>query len=116
MATTLIELGRNPVLTGTTTGSHTDDGRPIQTLDVNAVVSLGNVSVTVASDGATGAAVPASAGYIGWNDGGTLRGISVAKPLPVQGDITGNVTATIASFKPAATAASGSTLAMMGIG
>jgi hypothetical protein len=71
---------------GITTGS------PI---DVQGTVSVGNfpatqdVNIVGGSSGnaaasATGAAVPASADYIGFNSGGNLVGVSSSNPLPVD--------------------------------
>ena len=64
-------------------------------LDVQGTVSVGNfpatqdVNIVGGSSGnaaasATGAAVPASADYIGFNSGGNLVGVSSSNPLPVD--------------------------------
>ena len=45
----------------------------------------GSVSITtVPGTSATGAAIPTSADYIGWNSGGNLVGASLASALPIQ--------------------------------
>lgn len=41
----------------------------------------------------TGAAVPANAGYTGFNSGGNLTGVSTASPLPVSGVVGTPITA-----------------------
>jgi hypothetical protein len=62
---------------------------------VQGTVSVGNFPATQnvnivggssgnAAAGTTGAAVPASADYIGYNSGGNLVGVSAANPLPVD--------------------------------
>jgi hypothetical protein len=52
--------------------------------DAGEVSITGNITASPASVGPTGAAVPADADYIGWNNGGSLQGASVANPFPVQ--------------------------------
>jgi hypothetical protein len=75
---------------------------------VQGTVSVGNfpatqnVNIVGGSSGnaaasATGAAVPASADYIGYNSGGTLVGVSSANPLPVDIGAVGVLEVTDAS-------------------
>jgi hypothetical protein len=52
------------------------------TQPVSGSVSVSNLPAS--SSGATGAAVPADAEYIAFNDGGNLVGVSAANPLPVD--------------------------------
>lgn len=54
-------------------------------------------TAVVASNGATGAAVPADADYIGFNNGGNLQGVSSANPLPVAAQHASAVDATNSS-------------------
>ena len=49
----------------------------------NAAASSGNPAA-----GATGAAVPASADYTGFNSGGNLVGVSAVNPLPITGSLS----------------------------
>lgn len=80
------------------------DQMPLQ-LDVNGGVKIsGSISATNPSVSATGAAVPASATAIGWQDGsGNLQIPSATNPLPISGSITTNpadmlnITGTISS-------------------
>jgi hypothetical protein len=51
--------------------------------------------------GATGAAVPASADYTGYNSGGNLVGVSTANPLPVAQQGTVTVSGTVTTTPPA---------------
>ena len=83
MAASWIELGRNPKLTTTT-----EDGGETHTLDVNAVVNLGNVTVGEGSVADTGDPVPDGATLIGWDDAGTLVSVSVTNPLPIVGNLS----------------------------
>jgi hypothetical protein len=48
------------------------------------VVGAGGGGGSNAAAGPTGSAVPASAGYTGWNSGGNLLGVSLAAPMPIQ--------------------------------
>lgn len=47
-------------------------------------IAAGSISGNTAA-GLTGSAVPASAGYTGFNSGGNLVGVSASNPLPVSG-------------------------------
>lgn len=86
MAVSHIELDRNPVLS-TTTDRVTNDGKPVHVLDVNAVVNLGDVTVSASqAEGPTGDPVPDHAIFIGFEDDtGDLVGVSAANPLPITG-------------------------------
>ena len=61
-------------------------------------------SVTIAGSGGnpaaglTGAAVPASADYQGWNNGGVLQGTSITAPLPIAQSATNFQLSTANSF------------------
>lgn len=52
--------------------------------NLNVNLAAGSISGGNAAAGATGSAVPASAGYTGWNSGGNLVGASLTNALPVQ--------------------------------
>lgn len=56
---------------------------------LNINLAAGTITGGNAAASATGAAVPASAGYTGFNSGGNLVGVSTANPLPVaqQGSV-----------------------------
>jgi hypothetical protein len=77
-------------------------------LDVQGTVSVGNFPATQnvnivggssgnAAAGTTGAAVPASADYIGFNSGGNLVGVSSSNPLPVDIGAVGTLEVTDAN-------------------
>src|SRR5271163_238367 len=59
---------------------------PTQTANVK--ITNTSIAVTEAWTGATGSAVPANAGYLGFNSSGNLVGVSASNPLPVTGTIT----------------------------
>jgi hypothetical protein len=78
------------------------------TQPVSGTVSVGNFPATQnvnivggssgnAAAGTTGAAVPASADYIGYNSGGNLVGVSSANPLPVDIGAVGTLEVTDAN-------------------
>lgn len=57
----------------------------------NALTSTnGALNVDTASESLTGAAIPTSAEYIGFNVGGILTGVSASNPLPVTGSLSIN--------------------------
>jgi hypothetical protein len=57
--------------------------------NLNVNLANGTISGGNAAASPTGAAVPASADYVGFNDSGNLTGVSTSKPLPVaqQGSV-----------------------------
>lgn len=69
----------------------TADGSGNLNVNFSGTISGGN-----AAAGLTGAAVPTSADYVGFNVGGNLVGVSAANPLP----ITGSISATNPSVAP----------------
>jgi hypothetical protein len=52
--------------------------------NLNVNLAAGTISGGNAAAGLTGAAVPADAGYTGWNSAGNLVGVSLTNALPVQ--------------------------------
>jgi len=73
-------------------------------LKVNIVTGGGSGSNAAAS--ATGAAVPTSASYTGFNVGGSLVAVSAANPLPITGTISATTTANASAAAPTYTAGS----------
>jgi hypothetical protein len=57
--------------------------------NLNVNLAAGSITGGNAAASPTGAAIPGSAGYTGYNSGGTLVGVSTANPLPVaqQGSV-----------------------------
>jgi hypothetical protein len=91
--------GSTQYATGTTqatpTGTVALGKNPSNILNALSLDASGNLNVNMAAGsasnaaaGTTGAAVPASASYTGFNSGGNLVGISAANPLPVTGTVT----------------------------
>lgn len=56
--------------------------------NLNVNLAAGSISGGNAAASPTGAVVPASADYIGFNVGGNLVGVSAANPLPIAGTIS----------------------------
>jgi hypothetical protein len=56
--------------------------------NLNVNIAEGTISGGNAAAGPTGAAVPGSADYVGFNSGGNLVGVSAANPLPITGSIS----------------------------
>jgi hypothetical protein len=56
--------------------------------NLNVNIAEGTISGGNAAAGLTGAAVPGSADYVGFNSGGNLVGVSAANPLPITGSIS----------------------------
>jgi len=56
--------------------------------NLNVNLAAGSISGGNAAASPTGAAVPASADYQGWNNGGTLTGTSLTAPLPIAPSAT----------------------------
>lgn len=65
-----------------------DAGTEIGTVTNPLVTSGGGGSGSNAAAGLTGAAVPTSADYVGFNVGGNLVGVSGANPLPVSASVS----------------------------
>lgn len=82
--------------------------QPVTMDNTGALVTSATLSGSAgnAAASSTGAGVPAAADYIGWNSGGTLVGVSVAAPLPVQ--ITAAVSVATDTYSSAAGSVSGS--------
>lgn len=76
-ATGTIALAKTP--SNVTTALKTDASG-----NLNVNLAAGSISGGNAAASPTGAAVPASADYTGWNSGGTLTGVTLTTALPVQ--------------------------------
>jgi hypothetical protein len=86
--------------------------------NLNVNLAAGTISGGNAAAGLTGAAVPASADYTGFNSGGNLVGVSAANPLPVaatlvdtsQGSVNGGAPGTTSGLSGGVYHAAGITL------